>query len=76
MKEYKKLNKWVAASKKMPPIDTVVIGYFPGGNEGGNKVSTAITYSGKKLISNFPNSTASYFEATHWMFFPEPPHKK
>ena len=67
------VSGWVATSKQMPPINTTVIGYFPDGNEGGEKVATAITYDGKKLRSDFPNSTAYCFEATHWMALPEPP---
>lgn len=64
---------WVSVLEKLPPKNEVVIGYFPRGDESGAKVSTAITYDGKKLRSDFPNSTSYCFEATHWMSFPEPP---
>ena len=64
---------WVAVTDKLPPIITRVIGYFPTGNESGEIVSTAIMHNKGHLVSDFPNSTASYFEATHWMPLPEPP---
>lgn len=66
-------GSWVATSEKMPEIGKNVIGYFPRKTEGGRYISTAISWDGKTLISNFPNSTAHCFEATHWMEFPEPP---
>ena len=65
--------RWVAVSERMPPKKETVIGYFPDGDESGSKVATAITYDGEKLRSDFPNSTAHCFEATHWLPLPEPP---
>lgn len=65
--------RWVATSENMPPKNETVIGYFPNGDESGAKVATAITYDGKKLRSDFQNSTAYCFEATHWLPLPEPP---
>lgn len=64
---------WVSVLDKLPPKNETVIGYFPRGDESGNKVATAITYDGEKLRSDFPNSTAHCFEATHWMSLPNPP---
>ena len=64
---------WVAASENMPPKNETVIGYFPYGDESGAKVTTAITYDGKKLRSDFPNCTSYCFEATHWLPLPKPP---
>lgn len=65
--------QWVSVIDKLPPKNEVVIGYFPRGDESGNKVATAITYDGKKLRSDFPNSTSHCFEATYWMPLPTPP---
>ena len=65
--------EWIDIKKQMPEKNVVVLGYYPTGDEGGNKVATAITYNGKTLRSDFPNSTAHCFEATHWMPMPEPP---
>ena len=65
---------WVKASE-LPEVGIRVIGYFPEGTEGsGGKpvVATAINYSGK-VQSDFPNSTAYCFTASHWMPFPQPP---
>lgn len=64
-------NEWVDASEHLPPLDTRVIGYFPRGDEGGEKVSTAITYDGNTLRSDFPNSTSHCFKATYWRYFPK-----
>lgn len=66
------VSGWVAVTERMPPLRKTVIGYFPDGNEGGEKIATAVYY-GTKLHSDFPNSTAHCFEATHWMALPEPP---
>jgi hypothetical protein len=60
-------------SENMPTKNVKVIGYFPDGDESGNIVATAITYNGKDLISDFPNSIAYCFKATHWLPIPEPP---
>jgi hypothetical protein len=64
--------EWINIKEKQPPIRETVLGYFPDGTEGGNEVSTAI-WTGTSLHSDFPNSTAYCFKATHWMFFPDPP---
>ena len=64
---------WVSVSDKLPPKNKRVIGYFPRCDESGAKVATAVTYDGKKLRSDFPNSTSYCFEATYWMALPEPP---
>ena len=64
---------WVAVTEKMPIKNVTVIAYFPDGDESGNKVATAITYNGKDLRSDFPNSTSHCFKATHWLPLPEPP---
>jgi hypothetical protein len=64
--KWKDINHWEPQHKE------IVLGYFPEGNEGGEKVSMA-RWTGKKLISNFPNSTAHCFEASHWMELPKPP---
>ena len=79
LNKFKKENKgklameWIDIKKQMPENKVVVLGYYPTGDEWGNKVATAITYNGKTLRSDFPNSTAHCFEATHWMPIPEPP---
>jgi hypothetical protein len=63
---------WINVKDELPPKRTKVIGYFPDGNESGEVISTAIRYS-DELVSDFPNSTAYCFEATHWMLLPLPP---
>ena len=67
---------WISVEDRLPDLNKQVIGYFPNGIEGSSgkeEVSTAICYNGKKLHSDFPNSTASHFEATHWQPLPQPP---
>lgn len=66
------IKEWKILTTFMPPNNFEVMGYFPNGDESGEKVASAI-YDGKRLYSAFPNSTAYCFEATHWMYYPEPP---
>lgn len=74
---YASQSKWVSVEKGLPEMGEVVIGYFPNGDESGLKVNTAsLTVSGKKVVSNFPNSTAAWFEATHWQPLPDKPVEK
>jgi hypothetical protein len=68
------LDNWFDVSEIKPEENTQVLGYFPYGDESGKKVSTAIM--GKNLHSDFPNSTSSFFEATHWIYLPTYKHKQ
>lgn len=70
MKTITQENDWINSKTSLPPKNTRVIGFFPRGDEGGDRVSTAITYDGETLRSDFPNSTAHCFVASHWMPFP------
>jgi hypothetical protein len=63
------IDPWIDVTIKKPDYFEQVLGYFPNGDESGNKVATAIMRD--TLQSDFPNSTASYFEATHWMPIPK-----
>lgn len=66
---------WVRVEDEKPPKNTTVIGYFPEGTEGSGRkpvVGAAIRYS-DDVISDFPNSTAYCFVATHWQPLPQPP---
>lgn len=65
---------WIPVSERLPEEGTV-IAYFPRGNEDGQKVATGMP-SGKKVVSDYPNSTASHFEASHWMPLPKLPKSK
>lgn len=64
-------NKWIIVEDRLPE-DEKVIAYFPNGDESGKKISTGTCW-GRKVVSDFPNSTASFFEATHWQPLPSPP---
>lgn len=66
---------WIDFKTKRPKLRETVIGYFPEGTEGtmGHPCVDTAYFNGGKLVSNFPNSTAYCFEATHWMPMPEPP---
>ncbi len=66
-------EQWVSVKYRLPEIDQIVLGYFPAGDEGGYKVNTAINRGYDEVSSNYPNSTSSYFIATHWMPLPKPP---
>jgi len=62
---------WVAVIDNLPPKDTLVLAYYPEGNENGEKVDTT-TYYGSKLTDT-GSSIAYCFVATHWAELPEPP---
>lgn len=61
--------EWIKLEDKKPLENIKLLGYFPDGDGTGLNVSTAI-FNGYKLRSDFPNSTAFCFEATHWMYLP------
>jgi hypothetical protein len=63
---------WISIEDRLPETRDQVIAYFPRGNEGGEKVATGIR-SQNQIISDFPNSTAHCFKASHWMPLPSPP---
>lgn len=66
----KQIPQWISVKEQLPDKGNTVIGFFPDGDESGNKIAPATTYDGKTLISDFPNSTAHCFKATHWMPLP------
>jgi hypothetical protein len=68
-------DKWIRVEGELPDYENIVNGYFPDGDEGGRKVAEAVR-SGDSVISAFPNSTASWFKATHWQPLPSPPKTK
>ena len=62
---------WVAVVDNLPPKDTLVLAYYPEGNENGNKVDTTTYYGGK--LTDVGSSVAYCFEAKYWAKLPEPP---
>ncbi len=64
------MSNWIPTNVKMPPPELQVITYFPQGDESGRKISTGHNRNGQ-LVSDFPNSTAHFFKATHWQPFPK-----
>lgn len=69
---------WVDIKQQQPKEYERVIGYFPNGIEGSGRKPTVDTahWTGDKLVSDYPNSTSSFFEATKWMQFPIPAEQK
>jgi len=65
-------SRWIPVTKKMPPIETLVIGYFPDGDENGAKIALAMSYDGKRLMSSPSSSVSHHFLATHWQPLPKP----
>ena len=64
---------WINVNDKLPEHSNTVLAYFPNGNEEGDLVSTGYRTNPTTIISDYPNSTAHFFKATHWMEMPEPP---
>lgn len=64
--------QWVSINEGLPPKNTVVLAYYPEGNENGRKVDTTTYYGGK--LTDTGSSVAYCFEATHWAMLPEPPY--
>lgn len=65
-------DNWINVKSKLPKDGQRVIAFFPSGNESGELVSTGYR-NNHKIVSDYPNSTAHHFEATHWMYLPNLP---
>lgn len=56
----------ISVDDELPPEDTEVWAFFPNHEHGKNIWSGGVVYD-VEIISSFPNSTACYFQASHWL---------